>query len=144
MRGITGASRPLYVVLALVVGTAIAAALLSPAGSASTAAGPSNTGLPAITGTAAVGQTLTTSDGTWSTTPTSFAYQWLRCPSSGGAADGSDCAVIGTTTNSYVVATGDVGFTLRAKVTATDTGGQTAAVSNATAIVVAKAGPPNT
>ena len=144
MRGITRASRPLYVVLALVVGTAIAAALLSPAGSASTAAGPSNTGLPAITGTAAVGQTLTTSDGTWSTTPTSFAYQWLRCPSSGGAADGSDCAVIGTTTNSYVVATGDVGFTLRAKVTATDTGGQTAAVSNATAIVVAKAGPPNT
>jgi hypothetical protein len=137
-------SRATYAVLALLIGTAIAAALLTPAGSASTAAGPTNTAPPAITGTAAVGQTLTTSDGTWSTTPTSFAYQWLRCPSSGGAADGSDCAVIGTTTNSYVVATGDVGFTLRARVTATDGGGQTSAVSNATAIVVAKAGPPNT
>jgi predicted actin-binding protein len=144
MRGIIRASRPIYVVLALLLGTAIAAALLSPAGSASTQAGPTNTALPAISGTAAVGQTLTTSDGTWSTTPTSFAYQWLRCPSTGGAADGSDCAVIGATTNSYVVTTGDVGFTLRARVTATDGGGQTAAVSNATPIVVAQAGPPNT
>jgi hypothetical protein len=144
MRGTIRSARAVYAALALLLGAAIAAGLLSPAGSASTQAGPSNTTPPAITGTAAVGQTLTTSDGTWSTTPTSFAYQWLRCPSSGGLPDGSDCAVIGTTTNSYVVATGDVGFTLRSRVTATDSGGSTAAVSSATAIVVAKAGPPNT
>ena len=122
----------------------IAAALLSSVGSASTKAVPSNTVLPAVTGTAAVGQTVTTSDGTWNASPTSFTYEWLRCPSSGGSADGSDCASIGVSTNSYLVATGDVGFTLRSRVTAVNSDGQAKAVSNATAIVVAQAGPPNT
>jgi hypothetical protein len=133
-----------YVVLALLLGLIIAAALYSPVGSASTQAVPSNTVLPAITGTAAVGQTLTTSDGTWTESPTSFTYEWLRCPSSGGSADGSDCASIGVTTNSYAVATGDVGFTLRSRVTAVNSDGQAKAVSNATAVVAAQGGPPNT
>lgn len=132
------------IVPALLLAAMIAAAVLSPIGSASTKAVPSNTVLPAITGTAAVGQTLTTSDGTWSESPTSFTYEWLRCPSSGGSADGSDCASIGVTTNSYAVATGDVGFTLRSRVTAVNSDGQAKAVSTATAVVVAQAGPPNT
>jgi len=119
--------------------------LLSPVGSAQPQAAPTNTAEPIISGTAAVGQTLTASDGTWSNTPTSFAYQWLRCAASGGAADGSDCAAIGgATTSSYAVASGDVGFTLRIRVTATNADGQASAVSNATAVVVAQAGPPNT
>jgi len=137
--------RGLYALLALIFCVALGAALLSPAGSAGTQAVPSNTVQPAITGSAAVGQTLTTSDGTWTESPTSFTYQWLRCPASGGAADGSDCAVIGgATTNSYVVATGDVGFTLRVRVTAVNGDGQATVASNATAVVVAQAGPPNT
>lgn len=144
MRGTFRIARARYVVPALLLGLAIAAALLSPIGSASTKAVPNNTVLPAITGTAAVGQTLTTSDGTWSESPTSFTYEWLRCPSSGGSADGSDCASIGVSTNSYAVATGDVGFTLRSRVTAVNSDGQAKAVSNATAVVVAQAGPPNT
>jgi hypothetical protein len=144
MRGTFRIVHARYVVPALLLGMAIAAALLSPVGSASTKAVPVNTALPAITGTAAVGQTLTTSDGTWTESPASFTYEWLRCPSSGGAADGSDCAPIGTATNSYAVATGDVGFTLRSRVTAHNGDGQTQAVSNATAVVVAQAGPPNT
>ena len=144
MRGTFRIARARYVVPALLLGLAIAAALLSPIGSASTKAVPNNTVLPAITGTAAVGQTLTTSDGTWSESPTSFTYEWLRCPSSGGSADGSDCASIGVTTNGYAVATGDVGFTLRSRVTAVNSDGQAKAVSNATAVVVAQAGPPNT
>jgi len=144
MRGTFRIAHARYVVPALLLGMALAAALLSPIGSASTKAVPSNSVLPAITGTAAVGQTLTTSDGTWSESPTSFTYEWLRCPSSGGSADGSDCASIGVTTNGYAVATGDVGFTLRSRVTAVNSDGQAKAVSNATAVVVAQAGPPNT
>ena len=42
----------------------------------SSLAAPVNTVLPAISGAAQVGQTLTTTNGTWSKTPTSFAYQW--------------------------------------------------------------------
>jgi hypothetical protein len=85
------------------------------------------------------------SNGTWSDTTATFAYQWLRCPASGGQPDGSDCAVIGgATAATYAVATGDVNFRLRAKVTATTGGGSTAAVSDATAAVAAQAGPPNT
>jgi hypothetical protein len=144
MRGTFRIAHVRYVALALLPGMLIAAALLSPVGSASTKDAPSNSVEPAITGTAAVGQTLTTSDGTWTGSPTSFTYEWLRCPSSGGAGDGSDCASIGATTNSYTVATGDVGFTLRARVTAVNTDGQAKAVSNATAVVAAQAGPPNT
>jgi hypothetical protein len=144
MRGTFRIAQAPYVVAALLIGMLIAAALLSPVGSASTQAVQSNTAPPAITGTAAVGQTLTTSNGTWTESPTSFTYEWLRCPSSGGAADGSDCASIGVTTNSYVVATGDVGFTLRSRVTAVSGAGQATAVSDATAIVVAQAKPPNT
>ena len=136
-----------YSGLALLFGVAVVVALLvSPVGSARTHVAPSNTALPVITGFPAVGQTLTTSDGTWDGTPApTFTYQWLRCPASGGQPDGSDCAVIsGATANTYGPATGDVGFTLRAQVTASNTDGQAKATSNATALVVAQAGPPNT
>ncbi len=129
--------------LAVVATVALAGALLLSA--SAQAAAPSNTVQPAISGTAAVGQTLTGSNGTWTDSPTSFTYQWVRCAAGGGASDGSDCAVIsGATTASYVVDTGDVGFTLRFRVTAVNADGQGLAASNATALVVAKAGPPNT
>jgi hypothetical protein len=106
---------------------------------------PANTAEPTITGSPAQGQTLTANPGTWTGTPApSFAFEWLRCPPSGGAANGSDCASIGATTASYVVAAGDVGFRLRVKVTATNSDGQASAVSNATAAVTVQAGPPNT
>jgi hypothetical protein len=144
MRGTFRIAHAPYVAVASLIGMLIAAALLSPAGSASTQAAPTNTTLPAVTGAAVVGQTVTTSDGEWTGSPTSFTYEWLRCPSSGGASDGSDCASIGVTTNSYVVATGDVGFTLRSRVTAVNSDGQAKAVSKATAVVVAQAGPQNT
>jgi hypothetical protein len=145
MTGMVRSRRGRYAAVALLFGVVVVVALLSPVGSARTQAVPSNTVLPSITGTPAVGQTLTTSDGTWTESPTSFTYQWLRCAASGGATDGSDCAVIGgATTNSYVVATGDVGFTLRIRVTAINADGQATVASNATAVVVAQAGPPNT
>jgi hypothetical protein len=121
-------------------------AVLAPTVSARQEDVPANTAEPSISGSPAQGQTLTASPGTWTGTPgPTFAYQWLRCPASGGAPNGSDCASIdGATTTSYVVAAGDVGFTLRVRVTATNSDGQASATSNATAVVTVQAGPPNT
>jgi hypothetical protein len=124
---------------------AAALAVLVPTVSARQQDVPANTAEPTITGSPAQGQTLTAAPGTWTGTPApTFAYQWLRCPPSGGASDGSDCATIGVTAASYVVAAGDVGFRLRVRVTATNSDGQAAATSNATAAVTTQAGPPNT
>jgi len=124
---------------ALVVALVVAA-FVAPA---AFAAAPANTALPAISGSATVGQTLTTSDGTWSNSPTGFAYQWLRC--NGG---GNNCSPIaGATQKTYVVAAADVGKTLRARVTATNADGSTSADSAATAAVTtgtASAAPKNT
>ena len=46
---------------------------------------PGNTGLPTIGGSTQQGQTLSASPGSWSNSPTSFAYQWRRCDASGNA-----------------------------------------------------------
>src|SRR6476659_3269030 len=132
--------------VALVLVGAAVIAVLAPTVSARTQDQPANTAEPTTPGTPAQGQTLTANPGTWTGTPApTFTYEWLRCPPSGGASDGSDCASIGATTASYVVAAGDVGFRLRVKVTATNTDGQASKASNATAAVTNQAaGPPNT
>jgi hypothetical protein len=67
---------------------------------------------PAIFGSAQVGQTLTASPGTWSPTPTGYAYQWERCTPAGCA------AIPGATGAGYVVADPDAGDTLVVAVTA--------------------------
>jgi len=132
--------------IALVLGSIALLAVVVPTGFGAQQAVPANTAQPTVSGTPAQGQTLTGTDGTWSNAPTSFAYQWMRCPASGGAADASDCAAIGgATTTAYVLAAGDVGSRLRFRVTATNADGSTAAASNATDTVTATApGPPNT
>jgi uncharacterized repeat protein (TIGR01451 family) len=90
-----------------------------------TQAVPIDTALPAITGTAVPGHTLTLgSDGTWSNTP-AFTHQWRRC-----ADDGSGCSDIpGATSTAYTATTADAGDTIRLAVTATNTGGQAYASS---------------
>jgi hypothetical protein len=93
---------------------------------------PTNTVLPAVSGSAAEGQTLSASTGTWSGSPTSYAYQWQDCNSSGAG-----CAnVSGATSAAYKLAASDVGHTLRAVVTASNAGGSTKASSAATGTVV--------
>ena len=93
---------------------------------------PANTALPTVSGTAAQSQTLTASNGTWSgSTPMTYGYQWRRCDAAGGA-----CTNIGSATGaSYAVAAGDVGHTLRVRVTATNSAGSANAESNQTAVV---------
>jgi hypothetical protein len=112
----------------------LATVLLLPGGGGATTQGrPSNTAEPRITGSAAVGSTLAASTGSWTGQPSSFAYQWLRCPEGGGRPDGSDCAAIGgATTATYVVATGDVDHRIRVRVTATNADGSQTVASNAT------------
>jgi hypothetical protein len=132
--------------VALVLAGAALLVVVVPTGLSAQQAVPANTAQPAISGTPAQGQTLTATAGTWDNAPTSFAYQWMRCPSTGGAADASDCAAIGgATTSTYILAAGDVGSRLRVRVTATNADGSTTVASNATALVTATAtGPPNT
>jgi hypothetical protein len=125
----------------LLARTIVVAALASAAtilalpsgGGAAAQARPDNTAEPRITGAASVGSTLSASTGTWTGSPTSFAYQWVRCPENGGRPDGSDCASIGgATTAKYVVATADVDRRLRVRVTAANADGQQTVASNAT------------
>ncbi len=100
---------------------------------------PANTSLPTVSGTAREGATLTTSPGTWSGSPTSFANQWRRCNASG-----SSCADIpGATGTTYALTSADVGSTVRVLVTASNAGGSASASSAATAVVIPAAAPVN-
>jgi hypothetical protein len=123
--------------LAVAALTSLATVLVLPGGSgAVTQAAPDNTTEPRISGSAVVGSELTASQGTWTGSPTSFAYQWVRCPRSGGLPTGADCAAIGgATTTKYVVATADVDHRLRVRVTASNADGSKTVASNATTVV---------
>jgi lysophospholipase L1-like esterase len=97
---------------------------------------PVNSGLPVISGLAQQGQVLSASSGSWSGSPTSFAYQWRRCDSAGaGCVD-----IAGASGQSYVLVAGDVGSTVRVVVTASNAGGSGSATSAQTGVVVASSG----
>jgi hypothetical protein len=122
---------------------ALALVAMTGAGTAAQQDAPANTTQPTIQGSATVGSTLTATQGAWSGNPSSFTFQWVRCPSTGGLPDGSDCAAVGgASTQAYVVNTADVGFRLRVRVTATNADGSATAASNATALVGAASQPP--
>ena len=101
--------------------------------------GPSDSAPPAVTGQTVQGQTLSTSNGSWSGSPTSYAYRWQDCNSSGE----SCVSISGATSSSYTLQASDVGSTIRSVVTATNSGGSASATSDATA-TVSGAAPANT
>jgi len=81
---------------------------------------PNNTGSPSVSGTPALGQMLSCSNGSWSgVTPIKYSVQWLRDGSSIGSASGS----------TYVVQSEDQGHALSCEVTATNTSGHSSAKS---------------
>lgn len=130
-------------VLALVLAAAFACAALLAAtrGEASSQVAPANTAPPVVTGTAAVGSTLTTTNGTWTgTTPITFTYVWQRCNATGGSCS----AISGATTSTYTLAQVDAGTTLRAQVTATNADGSASSTSVPTSVVEATPAPPAT
>ena len=115
--------------LAVVAGIAAFAAIAG-LGTAARLAPPANTAPPTISGTAQQSQTLTTTNGTWTGTP-NFAYQWLRCNTSG-----NNCSPItGARSRTYTLRGADVGNTIRSRVTASNSDGSTSATSAPTAVV---------
>jgi hypothetical protein len=82
---------------------------------------PNNTSAPVASGTPALGQTLSCSNGSWSGIPTiGYAYKWLR--------DGS--TIEGATGSSYTVQSADQGHGVACEVTATNSKGHSSATSN--------------
>jgi GH25 family lysozyme M1 (1,4-beta-N-acetylmuramidase) len=99
---------------------------------------PTNLTLPKISGKKQDGQVLTSSVGTWSGSPTKFAYRWQRCD-----ATGLNCVAIKKATlASYTLTPDDIGSTLTLVVTATGKGGAASARTNATRVVDAAPLPP--
>ncbi|WP_300681196.1 putative Ig domain-containing protein [Nocardioides sp.] len=67
-----------------------------------------STGAPSVTGTLAVGSTLTAQNGTWTPAPEGYTYQWLR--------DG--VAIAGATGSTYTTSSADGGHVIAVAVTA--------------------------
>ena len=99
---------------------------------------PANTAVPSVTGTTTQGQTLTTTNGSWSNSPNSYKYAWRDCSTSGGSCSN----ISGATASTYTLAATDVGHTIKSVVTATNAGGSGSGTSAATAVVAAPAPPP--
>lgn len=94
-------------------------------------AAPSWTELPAVSGTAEVGQMLSATTGSWTHEPTSFAYQWERCPAESG------CMPINDATGpTYTVTEADIGDRITVAVSASNEfGGSVPVEAQSTAAV---------
>jgi hypothetical protein len=89
---------------------------------------PENTVAPMVSGTAGVGRALTCSRGTWTASPTSFAYKWLR--------DG--VAIGGAGSSTYPVTAADEGHGISCEVTATNATASRSARSSNSLVVPAR------
>lgn len=83
-------------------------------------AGPTNLSLPVVSGTLIVGNTLSTTNGSWTPAPTGFTYQWHR--------SGADISA--ATASTYLLVTADIGAVITVTVSATTAGGTTTADSS--------------
>ena len=81
---------------------------------------PVNSVAPVISGSDYVTTTLTTTNGTWTNTPTSFTYQWYR----------NTTLIVGATSSSYTLVQADADFEVKCKVTAINAFGSGLADSN--------------
>ena len=93
---------------------------------------PTDISAPVVVGTAAVSKTLSTTAGSWSGSPTGYAYQWQRCSPS----DTGCVAIPGATQATYTLAVADGGQTVRSTVSALNANGASSSVASATSTVV--------
>jgi hypothetical protein len=91
---------------------------------------PQNTAVPTISGTTTQGQTLTAANGTWTNSPSSYAYQWRRT--------GVDIG--GATSSTYLLDLADVGETITVRVTASNASGAGPSATSASTAVIATSG----
>ena len=144
--GIPGATLSFFTVPASLYGMRIrvritatnsagSAALSSASTGIVTATAPVLTVTPPIVGGNTVGQTVSVTTGTWTgSQPITYAYQWDRCDPVG---DLTSCTPIPqATTSSYVPVPGDIGFSLRVYITATNTVGSATNFTNHTYPIV--------
>ena len=90
------------------------------------AAGTLTAPTPTISGTKAVGYTLTAVPGTWGPAPVTLAYQWYR----------SGVAISGATASTYTLTTTDQTKTMTVRVTGTKSGYTTVARTSAATTAV--------
>jgi hypothetical protein len=80
---------------------------------------PANTVAPSISGTPTEGQILTASTGTWTGSPSAYAYQWKR----------NGVAIAGSINSTRLLTAADVGASITVTVTASNGGGSAQATS---------------
>ncbi len=90
---------------------------------------PVNTVRPVVTGSPVVGQVLSATTGTWTGSPTSYAYQWQDCA-------GYFCFnLAGGSGSRYTVTKADVGLVIRVEVVASNSFSFASSASSPTAVV---------
>ena len=92
---------------------------------------PQASAVPAITGTRTVGQTLTSSSGTWPNTSSGYLYQWQRSSDEGV----TWTSISGATSSTYVLVAADAGYQIRSQVSLTANAGSSSAYSLATVAI---------
>ena len=100
----------------------------TPPGAGSGASKPVNTARPVVSGSTTAGAQLTTTNGSWRGSPTSYSYAWERCKST--------CSIVsGATKRTYSLGSRDVGFHIVAVVTARNGAGSASASSKQSAAI---------
>src|SRR6185312_15955449 len=107
-----------WAALGAVFGAGVAAVVVAALGAfvtsgvAASKAKPQNQTPPTISGTPQEDKTLHGNKGTWTNSPTTYAWQWVRCDKNGGS-----CAnIVGATAKDYKLTSVDVGNTIRFRV----------------------------
>jgi hypothetical protein len=88
-----------------------------------------------LSGSTSEGGLIVTSNGSWAGSPASYAFSWERCAAA--VADGPCETISGADESSYTLTSADIGSTVRATVTASNTFGTTAATTDPSPVITA-------